>query len=49
MKKGMVYSGTFMGSLHTLGLLWELPFFRWLAESYPIIAAMLFGAAWLPA
>ena len=29
MKKAMVYSGVFMGSLYTLGLLWDLPFIRW--------------------
>ena len=48
MKKGMVYSGVFMGSLYTLGLLWEVTFLRWLAESYPLIAAVLLGASLFP-
>ena len=48
MKKGMVYSGVFMGSLYTLGLLWELPFIRWMAGGYPIIAATLLGASVFP-
>ena len=48
MKKGMVYSGVFMGSLYTLGLLWELPFIRWMADGYPIIAATLLGASVFP-
>ncbi len=48
MKKGMVYSGVFMGSLYTLGLLWELPFIRWTADSFPIIAAVLLGASLFP-
>ncbi|MGD0044559.1 MAG: hypothetical protein ABSE84_29840, partial [Isosphaeraceae bacterium] len=48
MKKGMVYSGVFMGSLYTLGLLWELPFIRWMAGGYPMIAATLLGAIVFP-
>ena len=48
MKKGMVYSGVFMGSLYTLGLLWELAFIRWMAGGYPIIAATLLGASVFP-
>ena len=48
MKKGMVYSGVFMGSLYTLGLLWELAFIRWMADGYPIIAATLLGASVFP-
>jgi len=48
MKKGMVYSGVFMGSLYTLGALWELPFIRWVANGYPIVAAALLGASVFP-
>ncbi len=48
MKKGMVYSGVFMGCLYTLGLLWELPFIRWMADENPIIAATLLGASVFP-
>ncbi len=48
MKKGMVYSGVFMGSLYTLGLLWEVPLLRSLAESYSIIAAVILGASLFP-
>jgi cyclic beta-1,2-glucan synthetase len=48
MKKGMVYSGVFMGSLYILGLLWQMPLLRWLAEGYPLIAAVLLGASFFP-
>lgn len=48
MKKGMVYSGVFMGSLYTLGLLWEVPLLREIAERFPIVAAVLLGASVFP-
>ena len=48
MKKGMVYSGVFMGSLYTLGPLWETAFHRWMADGYPILAATLLGASVFP-
>ena len=35
MKKGMVYSGTFMGILYGLGALWDGPGVRWTAASDP--------------
>src|SRR5262249_348890 len=43
MTKGMVYSGTFMGILHILGALGEVPALRSAAGSQPVLAAMLFG------
>jgi cyclic beta-1,2-glucan synthetase len=48
MVKGMVYSGTFMGLLHVLGLLANEPTIRWTAVTYPLPAAMLFGALIFP-
>jgi cyclic beta-1,2-glucan synthetase len=48
MTKGMVYSGTFMGILHALGALGEVPLARWAAASQPVLAAALFGALTFP-
>ena len=48
MTKGMVFSGTFMGILHVLGILADLPVFRSTATSYPLPAATLFGALAFP-
>ena len=48
MAKGMVFSGTFMGILHVLGILADLPVFRSTAASYPLLAATLFGALAFP-
>jgi cyclic beta-1,2-glucan synthetase len=47
-KKGMVYSGVFMGSLYTLGALWEVPLVRWLVEAFPVLATTLLGALIFP-
>jgi cyclic beta-1,2-glucan synthetase len=48
MKKGMVYSGTFMGILHLLGALADVPGLYRLAAGYPVIASLLFGALAFP-
>jgi len=48
LKKGMVYSGVFMGILHGLGALWESSSVRAFAEGYPVAAAALFGALVFP-
>src|SRR5262249_23134029 len=48
MTKGMVYSGTFMGVLHALGALGEVPLVRWAAASQPVLAVTLFGALVFP-
>ncbi|MGO9598010.1 MAG: GH36-type glycosyl hydrolase domain-containing protein [Isosphaeraceae bacterium] len=48
MKKGMVYSGVFMGGLCALGELGSVPGVRWAVERFPIVAAMLFGTIVFP-
>jgi cyclic beta-1,2-glucan synthetase len=48
MKKGMVYSGTFMGILQLLGALWEVPLVRQVADNHPLTGAVLFGALSFP-
>ena len=48
MKKAMVYGGVFMGCLYVPGLLGEVSSFRGLAESLPVVAAVLLGAAAFP-
>jgi cyclic beta-1,2-glucan synthetase len=48
MKKGAIYSGTFMSLLYGLALLWALPGVRTLAADLPVIAAALFGALAFP-
>ncbi len=48
MAKGMVFSGTFMGLLHVLGILADLPVLRSIAASYLLPAATLFGALAFP-
>ena len=47
-KKGMVFSGTFMGLLCTLGLLWQTPAVHEMTTDYPLIAATLAGALVFP-
>ena len=47
-KKGIVFSGTFMGLLYTLGLLWQTPGLREMAVDYPLAAATLAGTLVFP-
>src|SRR5215470_13525103 len=47
-KKGMVFSGTFMGLLCTLGLLWQTPGVHEMTTHYPLIATTLAGALVFP-
>jgi len=47
-RKGVVYSGTFMGILYGLDLLWRSPLVRDFVGSYPLLAAALFGGAAFP-
>ncbi len=47
-KKGIVFSGTFMGLLYTLGLLWQIPGLREMAADYPLIATTLAGTLVFP-
>ena len=47
-KKGIVFSGTFMGLLYTLGLLWQTPGLREMAADYPLAAAALAGTLVFP-
>ena len=44
----MVFSGTFMGLLYTLGLLWQTPGLREMAMEYPLAAATLAGTLVFP-
>jgi cyclic beta-1,2-glucan synthetase len=48
MRKGMVFSGTFMGILYVLGALGDAPFLRQLAASQPMALALLGGALAFP-
>jgi cyclic beta-1,2-glucan synthetase len=48
MVKGMVYSGVFMGVLQLLGMLANDRHLRWTATTFPLPAAMLFGAVVFP-
>ncbi|HZW32139.1 MAG TPA: hypothetical protein VFF52_15615, partial [Isosphaeraceae bacterium] len=48
MTRGMVYSGTYMGILHVLGALGDVPALRSAAASQPVLAATLFGALIFP-
>ncbi len=48
MKKGMVYSGTFMAILYGLGALWEIPGVRRVIEGVPVVPLVLFGALAFP-
>ncbi|HEX8203156.1 MAG TPA: hypothetical protein VF590_21955, partial [Isosphaeraceae bacterium] len=48
MKKGMVYSGVFMGILYGLGALGEVPGVPWMAHHVPVLGAMLLGALAFP-
>ena len=47
-KKGIVFSGTFMGLLYTLGLLWQTPGLREMAADYPLAATALAGTLVFP-
>jgi cyclic beta-1,2-glucan synthetase len=48
MKKGMIYSGVFMGILQGLGLLGKIPAAASLAADYPLAIAALLGTAAFP-
>jgi cyclic beta-1,2-glucan synthetase len=48
MKKGMVYSGTFMAILHGLAALGDVPGVRGFAEREPLLVALLAGALTFP-
>jgi cyclic beta-1,2-glucan synthetase len=48
MKKGMVYSGAFMGILYGLDLLWQSSILRELAARHPLAIAALLGAVVFP-
>lgn len=48
MKKGMIYSGTFMGLLYGLDLLAKSSLVQSFATSYPLVLAMLVGAMVFP-
>ena len=47
-KKGIVFSGTFMGVLYTFGLLWRTPGLGEIAADYPLAATTLAGALVFP-
>jgi cyclic beta-1,2-glucan synthetase len=47
-KKGMIYSGIFMGILHGANLLWHIPLLETLMDGYSFSIAALFGAATFP-
>jgi cyclic beta-1,2-glucan synthetase len=47
-KKGAVYSGTFMAILYGLALLWGLPGVRAMASASPQVVALVFGALAFP-
>jgi cyclic beta-1,2-glucan synthetase len=48
MSKGMIYSGTFMGMLHVVGIVSGEPLIQGAANRYPILTAILFGAVAFP-
>ncbi|MFL6692338.1 MAG: sugar phosphate nucleotidyltransferase, partial [Ramlibacter sp.] len=48
MKKGAVYSGTFMGLLYGLDALWRIPGVSGFATGEPLVASLLFGALAFP-
>ena len=48
MKKGMIYSGTFMAILFGLGALWDVPLIRRGVEQAPTLAAVLFATLAFP-
>jgi cyclic beta-1,2-glucan synthetase len=48
MKKGMIYSGTFMAIVFGLGALGEVPEVRRAAEAMPALLAVVFGALAFP-
>ncbi|APW64256.1 GH94 family glycosyltransferase (phosphorylase) (plasmid) [Paludisphaera borealis] len=48
LKKGMIYSGTFMGILYTLGALHENATIRRVALEHPLLATMIFGGLAFP-
>ena len=47
-RKGIVFSGTFMALVYTLGLLWQTPGVRELAADFPLAAATLAGTLVFP-
>jgi cyclic beta-1,2-glucan synthetase len=48
MKKGMIYSGTFMAILYGMGALWTIPGVRRVIEGVPVVPLVLFGALAFP-
>ncbi len=48
MKKGIIYSGTFMGLLYGLGALGTVPGVWWTVEHAPVVVAVVFGALAFP-
>jgi cyclic beta-1,2-glucan synthetase len=48
MKKGMIYSGTFMAILYGLAASWEVPGVRRVFEGVPVVPLVLFGALAFP-
>lgn len=48
LKKGMIYSGTFMGLLYGIDLVWNTPVVRAMASTHPLVLAMLAGALVFP-
>ena len=47
-RKGIVFSGTFMGLLYTFGLLWQITGLREMAADHPLAAATLAGTLVFP-
>jgi cyclic beta-1,2-glucan synthetase len=47
-RKGIVFSGTFMGLLYTLGLLWQTPELREMVADYPLAAVTLVWTLFFP-
>ncbi len=47
-KKGMVYSGTFMGILYGLKIVSDIPLSQWALSSHSMIALLLFGTLIFP-
>ncbi len=48
LKKGMIYSGTFITILYSLGVIHENDAIRGVVEAHPFLAAMLFGGLAFP-
>ena len=47
-KKGIIYSGIFIGSLYSLGALWEFPYVPWMTATFPTVAAILLMSLGFP-